>query len=53
MSQCGGWRPIMSEEHGFFKRAWYIILIIALSSFYFCYAIFGGIYEWAKKKFMK
>jgi hypothetical protein len=50
MNECGGWRQIMPEKHGFFKRAWYIIQLIVLSVFYFFYAIFGGAYEWIKNK---
>ncbi len=51
MSQCGGWRQIMPEYHGFFKKVWLLILIAALSIFYFLYAIIVGPCQWLKEKF--
>jgi len=40
----------MAEDHTFFKRVWYLILVAAYSIAYFFYAIFGGAYEWIKSK---
>jgi len=53
MNECGGWRQIVPEKHGFFKKAWYIVQLVVLSVFYFLYAIVAGTWEWMKGKFLK
>lgn len=50
MNECGGWRQIMPENEGFFKKAWYIILLVSYSTFYFFWSVGECIWEGVKKK---
>ena len=50
MNECGGWRQIMPEDEGFFKKVWYIILLVSYGTFYFFWSVGECIWRAAKKK---
>ena len=53
MNECGGWRQLMSEDHSFLKRAWYIAQVFALGTLYFIQAVAVSIWEGLKGIFKK
>ena len=50
MNECGGWRQIMPENEGFFKKAWYFIALVVLSVFYFFQTICECIWQAIRKR---
>jgi hypothetical protein len=43
----------MAEDHSFWKRAWYLILVGAMGAAYFVHAVAVGVWELIKKPFVK
>ena len=46
----GGWPGSNDRDEGFFKKAWYIILLVSYSTFYFFWSVGECIWEGVKKK---